>query len=286
MISYFRFFTSSNAFLPLHTTELLEVLKRFIPDKIQQKETEEQEEILPIKSLMPEIDCTIGIRNIGGNIEKYHEILQVYYREMSQMLEVLQDYANEDLEQFRISVHGIKGSSRNIGAEDLADEALQLEELAKEGVSGVVAGFTAKELLTALAVALARFQEGRPFFVNCYPRVVTENGSPQAQKLVEEMMEPCDSEWRGLGVIKGSGMRLQEEWSAFDARKKYKIPLIQGKANPACRCGDVLQGKCKPSDCKVFGKVCTPQHPIGACMVSGEGACSAYYMYGEAEKMK
>ena len=109
------------------------MLKRFIPDKIQQKETEEQEEILPIKSLMPEIDCTIGIRNIGGNIEKYHEILQVYYREMSQMLEVLQDYANEDLEQFRISVHGIKGSSRNIGAEDLADEALQLEELAKEG---------------------------------------------------------------------------------------------------------------------------------------------------------
>ena len=149
------------------------------------------------------------------------------------------------------------------------------EELAKEGVSGVVAGFTAKELLTALAVALARFQEGRPFFVNCYPRVVTENGSPQAQKLVEEMMEPCDSEWRGLGVIKGSGMRLQEEWSAFDARKKYKIPPIQGKANPACRCGDVLQGKCKPSDCKVFGKVCTPQHPVGACMVSGEGACSA-----------
>ena len=107
-----------------------------------------------------------------------------------------------------------------------------------------------------------------------------------AKKLVEEMMEPCDSVWRGLGVIKGSGMRLQEEWSAFDARKKYKIPLIQGKANPACRCGDVLQGKCKPSDCKVFGKVCTPQHPIGACMVSGEGACSAYYMYGEAEKMK
>ena len=160
------------------------------------------------------------------------------------------------------------------------------EKLAKEGVSGVVAGFTAKELLTALAVALVRFQEGRPFFANCYPRVVTENGSPQAQKLVEEMMEPCDSEWRGLGVIKGSGMRLQEEWSAFDARKKYKIPPIQGKANPACRCGDVLQGKCKPSDCKVFGKVCTPQHPVGACMVSGEGACSAYYMYGEAEKMK
>ena len=158
------------------------------------------------------------------------------------------------------------------------------EHLTEEGVSGVVAGFTAKELLTALAVALKKFQEGKPFFVNCYPRVVTEDGSLQAQKLVEEYMEPCDSEWRGLGIIPGSGMQLREVWSEFDARKKYQIPPIHGKANPACRCGDVLQGKCKPSDCKVFGKVCTPQHPVGACMVSGEGACSAYFMYGGTEK--
>ena len=141
------------------------------------------------------------------------------------------------------------------------------------------AGFTAKELLTALAVALVRFQEGKPFFVNCYPRVVTREGSREAQRLVNELMEGCDSEWRGLGIIPGSGMQLREEWEAYDARKKYNMPKIEGKANPACRCGDVLQGKCKPSDCKVFGKVCTPQHPVGACMVSGEGACSAYYMY-------
>ena len=153
------------------------------------------------------------------------------------------------------------------------------EELVKEGVSGVVAGFTAKELLTALAVALVRFQEGKPFFVNCYPRVVTREGSREAQRLVNELMEGCDSEWRGLGIIPGSGMQLREEWEAYDARKKYNMPKIEGKANPACRCGDVLQGKCKPSDCKVFGKVCTPQHPVGACMVSGEGSCSAYYQY-------
>lgn len=153
------------------------------------------------------------------------------------------------------------------------------EELVKEGVSGVVAGFTAKELLTALAVALVRFQEEKPFFVNCYPRVVTREGSREAQRLVNELMEGCDSEWRGLGIIPGSGMQLREEWEAYDARKKYNMPKIEGKANPACRCGDVLQGKCKPSDCKVFGKVCTPQHPVGACMVSGEGACSAYFMY-------
>ena len=153
-------------------------------------------------------------------------------------------------------------------------------ELCKQGVSGVVAGFTAKELLTALAVTVTLLQKGEPFFVNCYPRVVKEEGSPAAQKLMAKVMEPCDSEWRGLGVIKMSGMKLRDEYADFDARKKYSLPEMKGKPNPACRCGDVLQGKCKPSDCKVFGKVCTPQHPVGACMVSGEGACSAYYQYG------
>ena len=149
----------------------------------------------------------------------------------------------------------------------------------EEGVSGVVAGFTARELMTALAVALVKFQEGKPFFVNCYPRVVTQDGSKEAQVLVDEMMEACDSEWRGLGEIPLSGLKLRAEWQEFDARIKYQMPKMEGKPNLACRCGDVLQGKCKPSDCKVFGKGCTPQHPIGACMVSGEGACSAYYQY-------
>ena len=152
--------------------------------------------------------------------------------------------------------------------------------LCEQGVSGVVAGFTAKELLTALAVTVTKLQKGEPFFVNCYPRVVKDEGSPAAQKLMDKVMQPCDSEWRGLGVIKMSGMTLRDEYADFDARKKYDMPEIKGKPNPACRCGDVLQGKCKPSDCKVFGKVCTPQHPVGACMVSGEGACSAYYQYG------
>ena len=152
--------------------------------------------------------------------------------------------------------------------------------LCEQGVSGVVAGFTAKELLTALAVTVTLLQKGEPFFVNCYPRVVKDEGSLAAQKLMAKVMQPCDSEWRGLGEIKMSGMTLRDEYAEFDARKKYEMPEIKGKPNPACRCGDVLQGKCKPSDCKVFGKVCTPQHPVGACMVSGEGACSAYYQYG------
>ena len=155
-----------------------------------------------------------------------------------------------------------------------------LDELAHQGVSGVLAGFTAKELLTALAVAVRKAESGEPFFVNAYPRVVRPDGSPDAVSLVNRFMEPCDSEWRGLGVIPGSGMKLRADYAAFDARLKFQMPEIHGKPNPACRCGEVLQGKCKPSDCPVFGKVCTPLHPVGACMVSGEGACSAFYQYG------
>lgn len=155
-----------------------------------------------------------------------------------------------------------------------------LEEMAKEGISGVLAGFTAKELVTALAVAVTRFERSEHFFVNAYPRVVKPEGTPDAVALTEKLMEPCDNEWRGLGVIPGSGVRLRAEYADFDARKKFDMPHIEGHPNPACRCGEVLQGKCKPSDCPVFGKACNPQHPVGACMVSGEGACSAFYQYG------
>ncbi|MDO4307205.1 MAG: hydrogenase formation protein HypD [Eubacteriales bacterium] len=157
------------------------------------------------------------------------------------------------------------------------EECRKLAE--RDGVSGVIAGFTAKELLTALAVTIEKSKTGIPFFVNCYPRVVRPEGNTAAQKIIEEVMEPCDSEWRGLGVIPGSGLQLREGYGAYDARKKFRLPKVEGRSNPACRCGEVLQGKCRPSDCKVFGKGCTPQHPIGACMVSNEGACSAYYQY-------
>lgn len=153
-------------------------------------------------------------------------------------------------------------------------------KLAKEGVSGVIAGFTAKELLTALAVIIERSKSGEPYFVNCYPRVVRPKGNPAAMEIMDEVMEPCDSEWRGLGVIPQSGLKLREMYREYDARLKFDLPKVEGRSNPACRCGEVLQGKCRPSDCKVFGKGCTPQHPIGACMVSNEGSCSAYYQYG------
>lgn len=169
-------------------------------------------------------------------------------------------------------VNAITGNSLN---KRLAEE---------EGISGIVTGFTAGEIMAAFAILLTKFPEGRPFFVNAYPRVVTDEGSRPAQQLIREWMEPCDSVWRGLGLIRNSGLRLKEHAVAFDARKKFAIPKMEGRTNPACRCGDVLQGKCRPGDCKLFGKVCTPLHPVGACMVSGEGACSAYYQYDNGNR--
>lgn len=150
----------------------------------------------------------------------------------------------------------------------------------EEGISGVVAGFTARELLTAFVVILKKYEEGKPFFVNAYPRVVKEEGSPAGRAMMDHYMEACDAEWRGLGTIAGSGLKLRDQYAAFDARIRFAVPKMEARTNPACRCGEVLKGACLPTDCPVFGKGCTPLHPVGACMVSGEGACSAYYQYG------
>lgn len=149
----------------------------------------------------------------------------------------------------------------------------------EDGVSGVIAGFTAKELLTAIAVIVRKSELGEPFFVNCYPRVVTEKGNIPSQKIIGELMEPCDSTWRGLGNIPLSGLKLREKYAKYDAARKFGIENREGRPNPACRCGEVLQGKCLPEDCPLFGKTCNPLHPVGACMVSNEGACSAFYQY-------
>ncbi len=156
----------------------------------------------------------------------------------------------------------------------------ECRKLAEHGVSGIVSGFAAEEILSALAAAVLKSKEKKPFFINAYPRVVKEEGSPKAKEIMDKYLESFDCEWRGLGVIPNSGMRLKAEYAKYDARKKFDLPVIEGKSNPACRCGEVLQGLIKPSACPCFGTACIPTHPVGACMVSGEGACSAYYQYG------
>jgi len=154
------------------------------------------------------------------------------------------------------------------------------EDLREQGVSGAVTGFTADEILTALATIVELAGRGEPFFRNCYPRLVKPEGNPAARKIIEEIMTPCDAEWRGLGVIPGSGLELREAYAAYDARRRFAVPPMTGRGNPACRCGEILRGDRRPDECPLFGKRCTPEHPVGACMVSGEGACSAFYQYG------
>ena len=154
------------------------------------------------------------------------------------------------------------------------------KDMAAKGVSGTVAGFTGEELLTALGITVMKLAEGKPFFVNAYPRVVKDEGSPAACAIVDKYLQPCDAEWRGIGMIPNSGVELKDEYADYDARKKHSIPKMEYEKKTGCKCGNVLQGQIKPNQCPLFGKVCNPDHPVGACMVSDEGACSAFYMYG------
>ena len=136
-------------------------------------------------------------------------------------------------------------------------------------------------MLTAIATIVELSQKNEPFFRNCYTRVVTGEGNKAAVKLIHEVMEECDAKWRGLGVIPSSGLQLKEKYAFYDARKRFAVPEMNGEGNKGCQCGRVLKGEIKPCECPLFGKACTPLNPVGACMVSNEGACSAYYQYGE-----
>lgn len=149
--------------------------------------------------------------------------------------------------------------------------------LAREyGVAGVVAGFEAHDVLLALLM-LARQPE--PTIEIEYTRAVRPEGNVVAQRLLEEVFEPSDADWRGLGVIPGSGLRLRATFADFDAAVRFDVEPDETREPPGCRCGEVLRGVIDPAECALFGRRCTPQDPVGACMVSSEGACAARYRY-------
>lgn len=192
--------------------------------------------------------------------------------------------SNRTMENAYRSLHGAADAFLYPGHVSAVTGLAVYERLRDEGISGAVAGFGAQEMALAVAVILQKLMDGAPFAVNCYPRVVTREGSPAARRLIAEVMEPCDAEWRGLGVIPGSGLTLRGKYAADDAGLRFGIPALAGRENPACRCGDVLRGSCEPTGCPCFGKSCTPENPQGACMVSAEGACAAFYRYGGARR--
>jgi hydrogenase expression/formation protein HypD len=145
----------------------------------------------------------------------------------------------------------------------------------------VVAGFEPLDILQSVLMLVRQLAAGKAEVENQYTRVVRERGNPRALEVIEQTMELRESfEWRGLGSIPHSGLRLREELADWDAERRYEVPGLSVPDPKACQCGQVLRGVVKPWECKVFGTACTPERPIGTCMVSSEGACAAYYHYG------
>ena len=144
-----------------------------------------------------------------------------------------------------------------------------------------ISGFEPLDLLQAVYMILKQKAEGRCLVENQYTRVVPYEGNPQALRVMAEVFElRSHFEWRGLGFISQSGLKLSARYQDYDAELRFRVPGIRVADPKACQCGEVLKGVIKPWECKVFGTACTPEHPIGTCMVSSEGACAAYYNFG------
>jgi len=143
----------------------------------------------------------------------------------------------------------------------------------------VVTGFEPLDLLQGIHLAVRALEEGRWGVENQYVRAVTRAGNRPAQALVAQVFEVCDRKWRGIGSIPASGLRLRADFRAFDAEVKFEVGGIVAEESALCFAGEVLQGIRKPNQCPAFGVQCTPERPLGAPMVSAEGACSAYYRY-------
>lgn len=143
----------------------------------------------------------------------------------------------------------------------------------------VVTGFEPLDLATGVLAAVRQLNEGRAEVENAYARVVSPAGNRKAQDLVREVFELGDRAWRGIGLIPDSGLHLREAYREFDAVRRFDVESVRSVECPRCIAGEVLQGRKKPTDCECFGSECTPEHPLGATMVSSEGACAAYYRY-------
>jgi hydrogenase expression/formation protein HypD len=156
---------------------------------------------------------------------------------------------------------------------------------AQYGKPLVTAGFEPVDILQSIAMLLTQLREGRCEVENQYSRVVREEGNPRALAVLADVFELRPHfEWRGLGFISQSALKLRPAFAAFDAERHFEVPGIRVADPKACQCGEVLKGAIKPWECKVFGTACTPETPIGTCMVSSEGACAAYYNFGRMHR--
>jgi hydrogenase expression/formation protein HypD len=148
------------------------------------------------------------------------------------------------------------------------------------GIPCVVSGFEPLDILQCVDMLVAQIEKGESKVEIAYRRGVRPEGNQEALKLMEQVFEPCPAQWRGIGGVPNSGLKLRKEYQHFDAELAFEIDPGPTYEPKGCICGDILRGVKAPLDCRLFGKVCTPEHPVGPCMVSSEGTCSAYYLYG------
>ncbi len=146
--------------------------------------------------------------------------------------------------------------------------------------AGAVAGFEGLDILLALRDLVRMVAADSPQIVNDYKRVVRSDGNPTARAIIDEVFAPCDASWRGLGVIPGSGLTPKGPYSRFDASTHLPVDVPPAEDDPRCQCAAILTGSRTPDKCGLFGRECTPEDPVGPCMVSSEGTCAAYYKYG------
>ena len=151
-------------------------------------------------------------------------------------------------------------------------------------IACAVSGFEPLDILLCISMLIEQTESEQPKVEIAYRRIVQPEGNQQALKLMEKVFEPCPAIWRGIGSLPNSGLKLKEEYQAFDALRVFNVSPDKSREPAGCLCGDILRGVKVPLDCKLFKTACTPEHPVGPCMVSSEGTCSAYYHYrGEDE---
>ncbi|MGQ9801775.1 MAG: hydrogenase formation protein HypD [Candidatus Saccharicenans sp.] len=154
-------------------------------------------------------------------------------------------------------------------------------------IPGAIAGFEPADVLLGILSVARQVKENKPKVANEYRRVVSAEGNPRALTLMAELLEPFEAEWRGLGRIKNSGLKLKSEWQDYDAAVRFQMIFKPATGRDSgCRCGQVLKGLVEPTDCPLFGRSCNPEHPRGPCMVSYEGACLIEYKYSSGAKKK
>ena len=149
----------------------------------------------------------------------------------------------------------------------------------KYGIPGVITGFEPLDVLQGIAMLMRQLHEGRAEIENAYSRGVMAEGNPVALAAIDDVFETCTATWRGLGPIEGSGYRIREQYAQFDALRRFEPEIEETREPRGCRCGDVLRGIMAPNECPLFRTVCSPENPVGPCMVSSEGSCAAYYRY-------